>query len=107
MAKKKNYKFTNKGHSQKAVMATVFGSLSCISLIVLIYLAYLNAGAAPVNYGIAAILALVFAIVGMVLAVLAVREKEKFKFFAWLGVVLNVLALLGISGILYAGSALM
>lgn len=107
MGKRKNYKFTNKGHSQKAVMGTVFGSLSCISLIALIYLTYLKAGAAPVNYGIAAILALVFAIVGMVLAVLAVREKEKFKLFAWLGVVLNAMALLGISGILYAGSALM
>lgn len=107
MAKRKNYKFTNKGHSQKAVMGTVFGSLSCISLITLIYLAYLNEGVAPVNYGIAAILALVFSVVGMVLAVLAVREKEQFKFFAWMGVGLNALALLGISGILYAGSALM
>ena len=79
MAKRRNYKFTNKGHSQKAGMGTVFGSLSCVSLIALIYLTYLKAGEAPLNYGIAAILALVFAIIGMILAVLAVREKEKFK----------------------------
>ena len=106
MAKKKNYKFTNKGHSQKAVMSTVFGALSCISLIVLIYLSYLNKGDAPFKYGVAGILALVFGIVGMILAVLAVQEKEKFLLFGWIGVVLNALAILGISGILYAGSYL-
>lgn len=107
MAKRKNYKFTNKGHSQKAVMSTVFGALSCSSLIVLIYLAYLKEGIVPVNYGVAAILALIFAVVGIILAILAVQEKEKFKLFAWLGVVFNVLALAGVSGILYAGSALL
>ncbi|MBR3825618.1 MAG: hypothetical protein IKJ39_10540 [Lachnospiraceae bacterium] len=106
MAKRKNYKFTNKGHSAKAVLSTFFGALSCISLISLIYLAYLKKGNAPFNYGIAAILALVFAIVGMVLAVLAVQEKEKFLVFGWIGVGLNALAILGVSGILYAGTAL-
>ena len=106
MAKRKHYKFTNKGHSSKAVLSTFFGALSCISLIVLIYLSYLKKGIAPFNYGIAGILALVFAIVGMVLAVLAVREKEKFLIFGWIGVALNALAILGVSGILYAGSSL-
>ncbi len=106
MAKRKNYKFTNKGHSAKAVLSTFFGALSCLSLISLIYLTYLKKGVAPFNYGIAAILALVFAIVGMVLAVLAVREKEKFLVFGWIGVGLNALAILGVSGILYAGTAL-
>lgn len=106
MAKKKNYKFTNKGHSAKAVLSTFFGALSCISLIVLVYLAYLKKGVAPFNYGIAGILALVFSIIGMVLAVFAVQEKEKFLVFGWIGVALNALAILGVSGILYAGSAL-
>lgn len=106
MAKKKNYKFTNKGHSRKAVMSTVFGALSCISLIVLIYLSYLNKGDVPVKYGVAGIFVLIYGIVGMILAVLAVREKDKFLLFGWIGVALNALAILGMSGILYAGSYL-
>jgi hypothetical protein len=106
MAKKKNYKFTNKGHSQKAIMSTVFGALSCISLIVLIYLSYLNKGDAPFKYGVAAMLSLIFGIVGMILAVLAVQEKDKFLVFGWIGVALNALAIMGMSGILYAGSYL-
>lgn len=87
-------------------MSTVFGMLSGVSLIVVIYLTYLNGGNAPVNYGIAGILILLFAIVGLVLGVLAAQEKERFRFFAWLGIGLNFAVLAGISGILYAGSYL-
>lgn len=103
---KKGYKFTNKKHSPKAVMSTVFGAMSEISLVVLVYLSYQRGGQVPVNYGIAAILALVFAIVGCVLGVLAWQEREKFKIFAIIGLVLNGVALLSVSGILYAGSYL-
>ncbi len=106
MAKKKGYKFTNKSHSQKAVMSTVFGVLSCVSLIAIIYLAYLKGGEIPVNYGMAGILVLLFAIVGVVLGVFAAQEKERFRLFAWLGLALNAVALAGVSGILYAGSYL-
>lgn len=103
---KKGYKFTNKKHSSKAVMSTVFGALGMISLIVLVYLSYLCGGQVPINYGIAVILVLVFAIVGCILGVLAWQEREKFKIFAIIGLVLNAVALLSVSGILYAGSYL-
>lgn len=103
---KKGYKFTNKKHSPKAVMSTVFGALSDISLIVLVYLSYARGGQVPVNYGIAVILVLIFAIVGCLLGVLAWQEREKFKVFAIIGLVLNVVALMAVSGILYAGSYL-
>lgn len=106
MAKKKGYKFTNKSHSGKAVMSTVFGVLSGVSLIAVIYLTYLNGGDAPINYGIAGILILLFAIIGIVLGVAAMQERERFKLFAWIGLVLNFVVVAGISGILYAGSYL-
>lgn len=103
---KKGYKFTNKKHSPKAVMSTVFGALSDISLIVLVYLSYIRGGQVPVNYGIAVILVLIFAVVGCLLGVLAWQEREKFKVFAIIGLVLNVVALMAVSGVLYAGSYL-
>lgn len=87
-------------------MSTVFGALSVISLIVLVYLSYVRGGQVPVNYGIAVILVLIFAIVGCLLGVLAWQEREKFKVFAVIGLVLNIVALLSVSGILYAGSYL-
>ena len=103
---KKGYKFTNKIHSPKAVMSTVFGILSGVSLIVLIYLAYQSKGAVPVNYGIAGILVMLFAVVGMVLGVMAVQEKDKYRLFVWIGLILNFAVLAGISGVLYAGAYL-
>lgn len=77
MAQKRNYKFTNRKHSEKSVMSTVFGTISLISLAAVIYLAYRKAGEAPVNYGVSAILILFFAMVGLVLGIMAVREKDK------------------------------
>ena len=104
MAQKRSYKFTNKKHSEKAVMSTVFGVLSLVSLVVVIYLSYNHAGVAPVSYGFSGILILIFAIVGLVLGVMALQEKDQFMFFGRLGCVLNILSLLGISGVLYAGA---
>ena len=87
-------------------MSTVFGTISLCSLVALIYLAYRKAGEAPVNYGISGILILLFAVTGLILGILALRERDKFLFFGRLGCVLNGLALAGISGILYAGAYL-
>ncbi len=103
---KKGYKFTNRIHSKKAVMSAFFGALSCTSLIVLVYLAYRRGGEIPVNYGIAGILALIFSVIGAVLGVLAVQEKDKYKFFSIVGIFTSFLAMAGVSGILYAGSYL-
>ncbi len=103
---RKGYKFTNKKHSEKSVMSTVFGFLSMISMMVLIYLSYRLGGEVPVNYGIAVMLILVFGIVGLVLGVLAMQEREKFRFFAIMGLVLNGLAIFSVSAVLYAGSYL-
>ena len=106
MAQKRSYKFTNKKHSPKAVMSTVFGGLSLLSLLTVIYLSFTRAGEAPVNYGISGILILIFAIIGLLLGVLAKQERDQYMFFCRLGLILNILSLAGISGVLYAGAYL-
>ena len=106
MAQRRGYKFTNKRHSQTAVMSTVFGLLSLISMVIVLYLSYSKAGAAPAGYGVSGILILIFSVIGLVLGIIAVQEKEQFLFFARLGCVLNGLALAAVSGILYAGAYL-
>ena len=106
MAHRKNYKFTNKRHTGKSVMSTVFGVISLVSLIVVVYLAYAAGGVAPVNYGITGVLVTVFAIVGIILAVLSLNDREAYRFFSWLGVLFNGLSLAGISLVLYIGANL-
>ena len=86
-------------------MATVFGVLSSVSMVIVVYLSYLKGGEVPVNYGMTGALAALFSLIGLTLAMAAVREQDRFKLFAWLGMMLNLAALAMISGILYAGSA--
>lgn len=106
MTGRKNYKFTNKRNTKRGIMSTVYGVLSLVSLIVVVYLAYAAGGVAPVNYGITGVLVTIFAIIGVILAVLSLNEGESYKFFGWLGLLLNGLSLAGISLVLYIGANL-
>lgn len=85
-------------------MSTFLGVLSLVSLILAVHRSFLGDGAELVKYGVVGLLCLIFAGVGLVLGILARMEEDKFYLFAWLGIILNVLTLAGISFILYAGA---
>ena len=91
--KRKNYKFTNRKHSERAIMSTILGIISTGSIAIVIYLSYLKAGAAPISYGLTGLLAAIFSIVGLILGLLTVQERERFLLFPILGIVLNLAAL--------------
>ena len=55
------------------------------------------------QYGMVVILAIAYAIAGMVLAIRSLTEKDIFRFFPICGIVLNALAILGGGVILYFG----
>lgn len=104
MESKKNYKFTNKKHPPRAIMSSILGTVSLVSLIIAIVETYLAGGSAGMNMGMVGFFATCFSAVGLVLGYLAKREADSFHFFSWLGIILNLLALIGISMILYAGA---
>lgn len=104
MAKKNSYMFTSKQHTQKGIMATILGVISLVTLAYTIIMSYLKAGNVPRQYGTAVMLVMIFAFVGIILGVVSKTERDKFYLFSYLGIVLNVLALLVISVILYAGA---
>lgn len=101
---KKNFMFTNKEHTLKGIMATILGVISLVSLVYIIVESYANAGEVPIQYGAVAFLTMIFAFAGIVLGVLSKSERDKFYFFSYLGIVLNVLVLAALSVILYAGA---
>lgn len=103
---RRNYIFTNKKHSHRAIMSTILGIISTASLGAVIYLTYLNDGEAAVGYGVTGLLATVFSIVGLGLGIVTVREKNYYRLFPWLGVILNLVVLGSISFMLYWGSGL-
>lgn len=104
MSKKNSYMFTNKQHTQKGIMATILGVISLVTLAYAIVMSYLKAGNVPRQYGAAVLLVMVFAFVGIALGVISKTERDKFYLFSYLGIALNVVALIVISVILYAGA---
>jgi len=96
--------FTNRRHSKKAIISTVFGGMCLFFLILVTALSYWAGGDVPTGYAFTGIFATVFAVIGEYLGVVSVKEYDRFKLFAWIGIVLNGLALGLISLILYMGS---
>lgn len=104
MEQSKKYKFTNKKHPEKGIMSTILGGISLVSVWCVVYQAFQARGEAATNMGVVGLMITLFSAVGLVLGYLSKKEHDKFMFFPYLGMVLNVIALACISVILYAGA---
>ncbi len=104
MKKKGNYIFTSKRHSPKAIMSTILGILSTASLGIVIYLTYRRGGAATAGYGVTGLSAAVYSGIGLVLGIITVQDKECYRLFPCLGLLLNLAALGAVGLILYMGA---
>lgn len=102
--KKRSYMFTNKKHSDKAIMSTILGIISTASIGIVVFLTYRQDGVAKPGYGVTGLLAMIFSVVGLILGIMTAREKENFRLFPWLGIVLNTVALLFLGFIVYLGA---
>ena len=60
MGKRKNFIFTNKKHSERAIMGTILGVISLVSMGIVIFLSYQKNGETPVSYGLTGLLATIF-----------------------------------------------
>jgi hypothetical protein len=101
--RKKNYIFTNKKHSNRAIMSTILGGISLVSLGIVTYLSYSQGGVMHGGYGVTGVLATIYSLIGLILGILTLREKDIYRIFPVLGTILNVVALGGVSFLLYPG----
>lgn len=106
MKKKKGYLFTDKKNSNRAVMATILGIISLVSLAVVVFFSYRSGGEAKTGYGVTALLAGIYSLTGFVLGLVTIQDKNYFRLFPVLGILLNGAALAGIGLILYMGGNL-
>ena len=104
MEQSKRYKFTNKKHPEKGIMSAVLGVISLVSVWMAVYQTFLARGEATANMGVVGLMITVFSITGVALGYISKKEQDKYMFFPYVGMVLNVLALGCISVILYAGA---
>ncbi len=101
--KRRNYIFTNKKHSDKAIMSTILGIISNVSIGIVVYLTYLKDGEAQGGYGVTGLLAAIFSCIGLILAINTAQDKDSYRIFPLLGILLNLLALGCLGFILYLG----
>ncbi len=104
MGKKKNYMFTNKKHSSRGIMSAILGVITLTSLILAVFQTYQVKGEAGGNMGMVGFVATCFSITGLVIGFLSKAEPDRFRFFSYVGILLNLLALAAVSMILYAGA---
>ena len=76
------------------------------SLGIVTYLSYSQGGVMHGGYGVTGVLATIYSLIGLILGILTLREKDIYRIFPVLGTILNVVALGGVSLLLYLGSRL-
>lgn len=87
-------------------MATILGIISIASLAIVVFLTYMSAGEAPVGYGVTGLLATVFSAIGLGLSIVTFQDRQYYRVFPVLGIGFNLIALGGVSLILYVGANL-
>ena len=99
----RKYIFTNKKEFKKGIFSSVLGMIAFISVILAVYGTFQNQGQALVKYGVAVLFSLLFGLAGLVLGILSRMEQDRFYVFSYIGIGLNLLTIVSISFILYAG----
>ena len=84
-------------------MAAILGIIANVSIALAVYLTYQNKGVAPVQYGSVILLSMIFAVVGLGLGIRSCLEKDIYRLFPILGMILNSVAVMSSGFILYLG----
>lgn len=82
-------------------MATILGVISIVSMVIVIFLTYRTNGDAPLGYGFTGLLATLFSLTGLCLGLVTIRNRNYFRLFPVLGIILNIISLGIISLVLY------
>ncbi len=100
---REGYIFTDKKNPRWGIMSSILGLIACASVGTAVYLTFLNKGEALMQYGVVIILAMIYAMGGLVMGIRSLMEKDIFRFFPIVGILLNLLAITASGSIFYLG----
>ncbi len=100
---REGYIFTDKKNPRWGIMSSILGLIACASVGTAVYLTFLNKGEALMQYGVVIILAMIYAMAGLVMGIRSLMEKDIFRFFPIVGILLNLLAITASGSIFYLG----
>ena len=88
------YMFTDNRHPERGIMSAVLGCISVTTYVLAVFFTYNNGGEALLQYAAAAFVAAIFSVVGLILGIMSRFEKDIFKLFPNIGIVLNSLTVI-------------
>ena len=97
------YMFTDNRHPEKGIMSAILGVISVSALVAAVVFTYRDGGQAQMRYAAAALVAAIFSVAGIVLGIMSRFERDIFKLFPNLGIVLNLLSIIFVVFILILG----
>lgn len=96
------YIFTDKKHPWRGIFSSITGLFSLLCVILSVLLSFTGGSVSP-SYATGLLFALLFATGGLIMGILASREKDVYIIFPRTGIILNLLALLSLCGIIWLG----
>ena len=100
---KEGYIFTDKKNPKRGIMSSILGLIAGVSVCLAVHLTYLNGGTAFMQYGAVVLLAMIYAAAGLALGIRSLTEKDIFRVFPIIGILLNVVTMAASGLILYLG----
>lgn len=85
-----SYKFTEKTHSKRGIVATILALVLLVLYLVILELAFRANGGLSAYYGSIGVLAMLASVVVVVVAAGSLREEDSFRLFQRLGLFLSV-----------------
>lgn len=98
-----NYKFTEKTHSVKGILGLILAVLSMILGIAMIVISFENGGNGTIYLGSGGVLSLLIALTAFALAVVSMKEEERYRLFPMAATITSVLALVCWIGLYVVG----
>ncbi|WP_130837107.1 DUF6142 family protein [Lachnoclostridium sp. Marseille-P6806] len=102
--RRRKHLFTSKKKSFRALLSDCLGGIALVCSLLVLYLTFRQGGTATVQGGAVFLLCVVFALAGMILAVLSRREPDCYYFFSYLGMLMNGLVLAAGVLVVYLGA---
>ena len=87
-------------------MSTILGIISLISMGIVTYLSYRGGGVMHGGYGVTGVLATIYSLIGLILGIVTLRDKDIYRIFPVLGTVFNFVAFSVFSFLFYLGNHL-
>lgn len=92
--RRRSYKFTEKTHSKKAMVAFGMSVVTLVVYVIFIYLSYRAAGQLSAYFGAFGVLAMLVAIVSTGLSATTLKEEDSFTLFPKIAMAASVLSTL-------------